>query len=202
MLCSQEGHNAKSKDCPAKNDMCRYCHRPGHWEWCCFMKEKSRVIASEGMSKRQLGHNQVNHLMVSLVASNSFVGSGANESLMLTQLCNFYPNNYITMPVPMDSAPSVSGHSSVHGDGQEIDQSKQKQGKWLARAGRDRTCRFWMIPMETLIGQIGASPEGKASPLKQHHLLRRGKCGVHACTPSPYHTLLLIVCACILTNIC
>ncbi len=127
--CSQEGYYAKSEDCAAKNDVCCYCHQPGHWERCCFVKEKSRVIASEGMSKKPLGHDQVNHLMVSPVASDSSVGSGASESLMLTQFCDFYRNNYGTTPVPTDSASSVSEHSSVHGDGQEIDQSKRNQGK-------------------------------------------------------------------------
>ncbi len=96
------------------------------------------MTASEGMNKKQLGHNQVNHPVVSLVASDSPVGSDASESPMLTQHWDLFPYSCGATPVPMmDSAcrKTSSERSGVHEDGQKINQSKQK---WGRRAGNGR----------------------------------------------------------------
>ncbi len=69
LCCGKGGHRAKDQYCPAKNDMCRFCHKLGHWESCCFTNQKARQDDSTntGCNVKQ-GAKQTRHIEPSMQA--------------------------------------------------------------------------------------------------------------------------------------
>ncbi len=69
LCCGKGGHRAKDQNCPTKNDMCRFCHKLGHWDSRCFTKQKARQSdsANTGYKVKQ-GAKQIRRIEPSIQA--------------------------------------------------------------------------------------------------------------------------------------